>query len=89
MTDLEKQFKSISDNFQKHSDDDLKHFAELGAALERIEATLKAQAETLAPIAKTFETSSALGRWLMPFLVAVSLIVGIIYGLIQILTNRT
>ena len=83
--DITDQVAKIADAFEKHSYDDLRHFAELGAALTRIEKTLEAQGKTLAPIARTFETTNTLGKWLMPFLVAISLMVGIVWGIVQII----
>lgn len=91
MNDLEKQFKKISDNFEKHAYDDLTHFAEMAATLKRIEEKTDAQSiilddqqNTLKPIMKTFDAASTLGKWVMLFLVALSLLVGIVWGMVQI-----
>lgn len=50
---------------------------------DRIIALEKGQEEILAllrPIAETYTTASTLGKWIMAFLVFVSVIIGIILG---------
>ncbi len=93
--DIAEQIRKIADAFEKHGYDDLKHFAELGSTLKRIEEKtdaqtkqLEEQQKTLAPIALTYGTMGTLGRWMMPLTVFVSLIVGIIWGLVQIIFHH-
>ena len=89
------EIKKLSEAFEKHAYDDLSYFGEIREMLRRIEektdaqsVVLEDQANTLAPIANTFNTASTLGRWLMPLLVAVSLMVGIVRVSIQIVSHK-
>ncbi len=87
MEELRSQLAKIADAFEKHGYDDLVHFAEIAATLKRIEITQQEQGVILEPIRETFQTTTTLGKWLMPLLVAVSLGVGIVWGIIQIITK--
>lgn len=87
-TELVNKFEQIHSAFEKHAYDDLTHFAELAETLKRIEQKTDAQSTILQPMAETYATATTLGKWLMPILLAISLIVGIVWGVIQITLHK-
>ena len=52
---------------------------EHGKVLELIQETLKSMNEKLEPIAETYRTTATLGKWIMTFLVFLSVLGGVIW----------
>lgn len=63
----------------------LKHFEEDAKNFKKITDTLCAMDKKLEPISATYLTVGTLGRWLMPLLVCISLVIGSIWGILQII----
>lgn len=61
-----------------HEDSDQRNFDALTQTLLRIEETLK-------PISATYDTASTLWRWMMGFVVLISIVVGIAVGVTRLL----
>lgn len=67
---------------------DLKaHAAHDADALAGIMKALDAIDKKLEPISDTYTTVGSLGKWTMGLLVAISIVVGIVWGIIQIITS--
>lgn len=60
---------------------------QVDAKFDALAATLRSIDAKLTPIADTYATVTSLGKWGMATLVSLSLVVGIIYALYEILTT--
>ena len=63
------------------------HFEEDKAAFKEVHRLLKSIDAKLEPIARTYDTASTLRGWVMGGLLFVSVTVGVIWGVIQIITK--
>lgn len=72
----------------EHTAVDTERYNEIIHVITDIREEQKRQADTLKPIAETYTTTSTLGRWMMAVLVGVSMIVGTVWGIVQIIIHR-
>ena len=75
--DILDRLDQASEHFREHEDSDRRNFDAINATLTRIENTLK-------PISETYDTASTLWRWVMALAVLVSIVVGIVVGIMKI-----
>lgn len=61
---------------------------DMAKATAAIQASLDALDKKIEPIVATYVTVGSLGKWTMTILVSVSLMVGIVWGIIQIIIGH-
>lgn len=95
--DLRISSRKVQTALKIHETEEETQFDALTEALQRIEAKLDPASPTymlkdieakLNPISETYTTVGSLGKWTMALLVAISIVVGIIWGIIQIVTFK-
>ena len=78
--DAATRLQHIEDILTQHLADDKVKFEALQETLNKIDAKLE-------PISNTYKTVGTLGSWLMPLLVALSLVAGTIWAVVEIFLN--
>lgn len=72
------QILKLNQAFADHEEKDLERFGELRDDIKEIKELLK-------PIAETYTSASNSMKWFMGALVAISIMVGIVWGMLQII----